>query len=82
MEAAGACGPWAIFVIDNLGLVNRGRAILASLQGATAEIPALVLAAEHMEMLAEQPDHSETIDDVTPPEPQEGDDPPSGPHRY
>ena len=46
VQAANACGAGAIFVVDNLGVVNRARAVLASIQGTSDQVPAFVIAAE------------------------------------
>ena len=45
----------AICVVDNRGVVNRARAILASTQGTPDKVPAFVIAAELLELLAWTP---------------------------
>ena len=51
--AAEAAGHAVTFIIDNLGTVNRARAILADVKGAVHEVAALIRKAEALEELGE-----------------------------
>ena len=51
-QAATAAGPKATFVVDNLGTVNRARAIVADLKGNGNDVPGLLIESERHERLA------------------------------
>ena len=52
-EAAKAAGRAVTFIVDNLGTVSRGRAILADVKGNTEYIPGLIRTTEMLEALGE-----------------------------
>ena len=47
------------FIVDNLGTVQRARAILANLKGDDASLPGLLIDAEKHEALAEESTNNE-----------------------